>query len=266
MPLSGDIYIGLCFSDPLDAARLSEKLGEVAPKIHFVFGESFDDFLRAIAQRPRIDCFIIEEKFKECPSIDLIEKLKKSQRYKKSAIVLSSPKKSLLDKKYLELGIDYIFDQSTPIDEFITSIKKVMTKKLTPVIPANYNVMVLDNSTEILDVISTHLGELGHAHFDLCKGVKEAKINLIDKEYDLLLLDWNLDDGTCIDLIEFIKSSSISPRTKSALTVVITGRDDVDDIMTLLRYGVKDHIIKPFDFHEFEDKIGYAIDKHIKRL
>lgn len=125
--------------------------------------------------------------------------------------------------------------------------------------------MVLDNSPEILELISLHLSELGHVKYDLCKGIKEAKLNLVDKDYDLLLLDWNLDDGTCIDLIEFIKTSSLSPQTKQALTVVITGRDDVDDIMTLLRYGIKDHIIKPFDFSEFEDKITYAIDKHLKR-
>ena len=94
---------------------------------------------------------------------------------------------------------------------------------------------------------------------------KDAKQKLQTNDYDLLLLDWNLDDGTCLDIIEFVKAKPVSARTKAAVTVVITGRDDVDDIMTLLRYGIKDHIIKPFGFQEFEDKIGYALEKNIKR-
>lgn len=265
MPESETINIALCFNDPMEAINLSNRLGELGPNINFIIGKNFDEFLKSIARLPKIDCFLIEDIYKECSAVDLIEKLKKSQRYKKSVISLCTSSLKKIDKKYLELGAHYIFDLQTSFKEVSEQLKKHIIKKLTPVIPKNFNVMVLDNSPEILELISLHLSELGHVKYDLCKGIKEAKLNLVDKDYDLLLLDWNLDDGTCIDLIEFIKTSSLSPQTKQALTVVITGRDDVDDIMTLLRYGIKDHIIKPFDFSEFEDKITYAIDKHLKR-
>lgn len=265
MPLSGTVNIALCFNDPVEAMNFSQRLGDITPNVNFVIGKSFDDFLKSIAALPQIDCFVIEEKFKECSSLDLVEKLKKSQRYKKSVIALCAQDLKKIDKKFLELGVHYLFDFTTHFSDIACQLKKAIIKKLTPAIPKDFNVMVLDNSPEILEMISMHLGELGHQKFDLCKGIQEAKINLVDKDYDVLLLDWNLDDGTCIDLIEFIKTSALSPRTKAALTVVITGRDDVDDIMTLLRYGVKDHIIKPFDFHEFEDKITYGLDKHLKR-
>lgn len=265
MPHTQEINIALCFSNPLEAKNFSQRLGEISPKVNFVIGKNFDDFLKSIARLPKIDCFVIEETFKECSAEDLVDKLKKSQRYKKAVMSVYTSNLKTVNHKFLELGVDYIFDLMSSFDEVICHLKKAIYKKLTPVIPKDFNVMVLDNNPEILELISIHLGELGHAKFDLCKGIQEAKINLVDKDYDMLLLDWNLDDGTCIDLIEFIKTSTIRPRTKSALTVVITGRDDVDDIMTLLRYGIKDHIIKPFDFNEFEDKITYALDKHLKR-
>ncbi len=258
------INIAICFNNKSEAQDFSQKIEQFGPSINFVVGDNFDGFLKAIATKTHIDCFVIEESYKECSAVDLIEKLKKSQRYKKSVISLLTPNLKKIDKKYLELNIDYIFDASTDAKDINLNLKKIILKKLTPVIPKDFNVMVLDNNPEILELISMHLGELGHKQYDLCSGVKEAKISVVDKGYDLLLLDWNLDDGTCIDLIEFIKSSAVAPRTKDALIVVITGRDDVDDIMTLLRYGVKDHIIKPFDFNEFEEKIGYAIEKHIK--
>lgn len=263
--LSETINIAICFNDKLEAQSFSQKIEHFGPDINFIIGENFDGFLKAIAAKTHIDCFIIDENYKECSSFDLIEKLKKSQRYKKSVISLLTPNLKKIDKKFLELGIHYIFDSATDINQINLNLKNAIVKKLTPVIPKDYNVMVLDNNPEILELISMHLHELGHKNFDLCSGVKEAKISLVDKSYDLLLLDWNLDDGTCIDLIEFIKSSTIAPRTKDALIVVITGRDDVDDIMILLRYGVKDYIIKPFDFAEFEEKIGYGLEKHLKK-
>lgn len=46
----------------------------------------------------------------------------------------------------------------------------------------------------------------------------------------------------------------------------MTGRNAVEDIMTLVAKDVKDHIIKPFDQYEFEDKIYYALERHQKRM
>lgn len=265
MPFSQTVYVALCFNSEAQALALSEKLKDLGPKITFITANSFDGFLKAIAGVEKIDCFIIEEDYQECSAFDLIEKLKKSSRYKKSVRALFTTNLDDLHSKFLELNNHYNFDQNTDINELRSNLKKNITKKLTPIIPKDFNVMVLDNSHDVLEIISMHLNDMGHSKFDLCHSILEAEKNLSKKDYDLLLLDWNLDDGTCIDLIEFIKNESLSDRTKSALTVVITGRDDVDDIMTLLRYGVKDHIIKPFGFNEFEDKIGYAIEKHIKK-
>ena len=265
MPFSQTVYVALCFNSEAEALELSEGLKDLAPKIEFITASSFDGFLKAIAAVEKIDCFIIEEDYKECSSYDLIEKLKKSTRYKKSVRALLTPSLNKMHSKFLELNNHFYFDQKTALLEVRTTLKKCITKKHTPIIPKDYNVLVLDNSKDVLEVISMHLNDLGHTKFDLCHSVSESKNNLLEKDYDLLLLDWNLDDGTCIDLIDFIKKESLSERTKSALTMVITGRDDVDDIMTLLRYGVKNHIIKPFGFNEFEDKVSYAIEKHLKR-
>lgn len=265
MPFSQTVYVAICFNSEAEALALSESLKDLAPKITFITASSFDGFLKAIAAAEKIDCFIIEEDFEECSSYDLIEKLKKSTRYRKSVRALLTSNLKTIHSKFLELNNHYYYDQKTGIADIRLNLKKCITKKLTPIIPKDYNVLVLDNSHEVLEIISMHLNDLGHTKMDLCYSILEAKKQLLEKDFDLLLLDWNLDDGTCIDLIDFIKKESLSERTKSALAMVITGRDDVDDIMTLLRYGVKDHIIKPFGFNEFEDKISYAIEKHIKK-
>ena len=195
----------------------------------------------------------------------MIENFKQSNRYKKTLRVLFLDNLENIKSNFIELNNHYNFDLNTNISEVKENLRMHISKKLTPVIPKNFNVLVLDNSPEMLEIISIHLNDLGHSKFDLCHSILESKEKLSKKEYDLLLLDWNLDDGTCIDLIEFIHDETQSERTRSAVVVVITGRDDVDDIMTLLRYGVKNHIIKPFGFNEFEEKVSYAIEIHMRK-
>ena len=191
----------------------------------------------------------------------MIKQLKESSQYSKSGIVLFTPNRHKLHNDFQDLKPDYIFDHSTNIVELVQNTAQIILSRVETIIPESFNVLVLDDNLGILDIISSFLSELKHHNFDLCTSVDGAKKLLDQKDFDLLLLDWNLEDGTCIDVINYIKDSPLSIRTKNASTVVITGRDGVDDLMTLRDHGVNNSIIKPFDIKEFGDKILYAIDR-----
>lgn len=134
-------------------------------------------------------------------------------------------------------------------------------------IQKKFQVMVLDDNKDLLEVISSHLTELGHSNIHFYESVADAKKSLIEHEYDLMLLDWNLGDGTCFDLIDYIESHSQSTRTRNAKKIIITGRSGLEDILILLRYGIKDYILKPFNFNEFEATIGPApMPKKIEKV
>jgi response regulator RpfG family c-di-GMP phosphodiesterase len=263
---SEQINIALCFNSEAEAICLSEQLRDVAPSIHFIIARSFGEFLIEISKENKVDCFIIEENYNDCVATDLVEQIKKNPKYKKSVISIFSTDLKKIDRKFFELNTDYVFDLSSELKTVIVNLRESILRNLMPVIPKEFNVLVLDNSPEILELISMHLLELGHSKVELCKDIESAKKCLSTRDYDLLLLDWNLDDGTCLDVVEFIKKNQISSRTKAAVTVVITGRDDVEDIMTLVRYGINDHIIKPFGFREFQEKIIYALEKNTKKI
>ena len=258
--------IAFCFNDEDFARAMAEQLNKISPSINFIIAPTFDGFLKAIAKVDKVDYFIIEDNFKECVASDLIEKLKASQRYKKSLISVYTANHRTLDSKYLAFKLDFVFDAKSQISFVYDGLEKSFIKSITPVIPKHFNILAVDDEPGILELISICLNEMGHTNVEFCKSVLEAKTSLVEKEFDLILMDWNISDGTCIDLMDYIKKSTISSRSKNALVMVITGRNSVDDIMTLLRYGVKDTIIKPFDFTEFEDKISYALERHKKKM
>ena len=249
-----------------EARALSIQLDDLPISLEIIIATHFDHFISTISSK-KIDCFILDWKYTECSIVDLAEKLRKSNKYRRAPLAFVTEKKDAkLPFQYSVLNVDFVISKPFQLEEYKDSFVKSIEHKSSHIIPENFNVLVLDNNPDILELMEMHMEQLKHKNFDMCESVESAKKLISEKDYDLMLLDWNLDDGTCIDLIEFSRAKNQTPRVQQALIMVITGRDDVDDIMTLLRYNVKDHIIKPFDYGDFEEKIIYALDRHKKSV
>jgi two-component system response regulator PilR (NtrC family) len=134
----------------------------------------------------------------------------------------------------------------------------------TRIIPNHYNVLIVEDEPRVLEILVQHMHELNHLNFQTCSSVTEVKNKTKNNKFDLFLLDWNLSDGTCIDLIDHIRAEEKSRSFNQSVIMVVTGRDSVDDIMTLVHMNVTDQLIKPFDHSEFKEKISYALEKHNK--
>lgn len=257
--------IAISFSNPDKAGKFAKDFKQSFQGADFIINYgNFDLFIKELSNHQQIDCFMVDENFKTCSPVDLMRKIKRSQKYKKTYTVMETNDINSIDSEISGLRLDLLYDYAFSSQELCETIINGIKLKQAPVIPKDYNVLVLDNDETILETMSIFLNQLDHEHFDICMSVKNAKEKLLENRYDFLMLDWNLDDGTCLELIEFIKTNEQTKKLENdkALTMVITGRDDVEDIMTLLQYGVKDQIIKPFNFDEFEDKVMYALKKH----
>lgn len=248
-----------------EAGELASKIADLGIFADIKIALHFDEFINHI-QTQKMDCFFLEIDYRGFSVVDLTEKLRKSNKYRRTPLVFVSDKKDRdILHRYSALNVDMVITRPFVFDDINSQLLKVLDKRFSRIIPEHYNVLVLDNNPDIIDLMTLHLDEFKHTKFDTCLSIAEAK-KLVDKnDYDLLLLDWNLDDGTCLDLIEFVRSKKDRPRLDKALIMAITARNDVDDIITLLKYNVKDCLIKPFDHKEFEEKLIYALEKHIKK-
>lgn len=68
----------------------------------------------------------------------------------------------------------------------------------------------------------------------------EAETAATDQNFDLILLDWNLPDGTGIEFFRKLRTHSEVP------VVMLTARDAEMDEIQALNLGVDDYIRKPF--------------------
>ncbi|WMM23423.1 response regulator transcription factor [Tissierella sp. MB52-C2] len=77
-------------------------------------------------------------------------------------------------------------------------------------------------------------------------------------DYDLIVLDMNLPDGSGYDFLEFIKSKSNIP------VIFLTVKNEDDEIVKGLGLGADDYITKPFKLSILEARINTVL-RRVKR-
>jgi DNA-binding response OmpR family regulator len=249
-----------------ESRSLSKKIFDMPLLVDIIIAKNIEQFFKIILNE-QIDCFILDWNYELYNMTLLTEKIRKSHRYRQItlAFVVNQNEIGIL-KENSALKIDLIIPRPFDLNEFQADFINILNKKLDYIIPEYFEVLVLEDNKDILEIHVEHLNKLQHSRFQTCSSISEAKKLVSHKNYNLMMLDWNLGDGTCIELIEFIREKNQSHSLTNPLIIAITGRNSSEDIMTMLKYGVKDYIIKPFDLLEFEDKLIYALERYEKSL
>lgn len=100
-------------------------------------------------------------------------------------------------------------------------------------------IMILEDDKDLAEGISLALAEKD-LEFVICKTVAMAREALKQKQFDLLIFDINLPDGSGLELCQKIRQSSQVP------IALLTVKDMEMDIVKGLEYGADDYITKPF--------------------
>ncbi len=105
--------------------------------------------------------------------------------------------------------------------------------------------------------------EMGFHNTTQATSLAEAKVLLSQQNFDLLFLDWMLDDGDCFDVISFIEQLDANKfsQNQKAIKIVVTGKDSPDDITRLRKYNIHNHFIKPFTYSYFKEKLETVLNK-----
>lgn len=87
--------------------------------------------------------------------------------------------------------------------------------------------------------------------------VNEAKKMLDSSDYDLLLLDVNLPDGSGHDVLAWIRHYG-----KDIPTIFLTANDDEADVIRALEGGGDDYVTKPFRIRELISRINANLRRY----
>ncbi|MDU4890811.1 MAG: response regulator transcription factor [Clostridium sp.] len=88
--------------------------------------------------------------------------------------------------------------------------------------------------------------------------VKEGKVYFDKKDFDLVLLDINLPDGSGYDVCKYIKSIKDTP------IIFLTALDEEVNVVLGLDMGGEDYITKPFRVRELLSRIKVVLRRNSK--
>ena len=90
---------------------------------------------------------------------------------------------------------------------------------------------------------------------------KQAAMNFIEKQdYDLIVLDVNLQDGNCFDFCREAKE-----RRPDAAVIFLTANDMESDMLKGYELGADDYVTKPFHMSVFQKKLAALLGRIAKQ-
>lgn len=115
--------------------------------------------------------------------------------------------------------------------------------------------LVVEDEPDLADAIARGLRRDGHA-VDVALTALDADLKLRSAGYDLAVLDWNLPDGSGLQLCRDLVSGDL-PTLESdrPRILMLTARDDVEDRVAGLDSGADDYLVKPFAFSELAARV-----------
>ena len=88
----------------------------------------------------------------------------------------------------------------------------------------------------------------------------DADVKLRSNGYDLVVLDWNLPDGSGLQLCRDLVSGDLPTLEGDRPRILmLTARDDVQDRVAGLDSGADDYLVKPFAFPELSARVRALI-------
>jgi DNA-binding response OmpR family regulator len=110
-------------------------------------------------------------------------------------------------------------------------------------------ILVVDDHDETRELVARHFARSSHA-VTLAGSCRDAEALLAEREFDVVVLDVMLPDGSGIDLCARVR------RSGSAVPILLlTARGDVRDRVLGLDAGADDYLVKPFALAELVARV-----------
>jgi DNA-binding response OmpR family regulator len=123
--------------------------------------------------------------------------------------------------------------------------------------------LVVEDEPDLAEALARGLRRDGYA-VDVALNVYDADVKLRTAGYDLVCLDWNLPDGSGLDLCRDLVAGNVPTFDEQRPSILmLTARDDVADRVLGLDGGADDYLVKPFAFAELSARIRSLLRRDV---
>lgn len=114
------------------------------------------------------------------------------------------------------------------------------------------NALILEDDNLLAELLETVVAGLypgGRVH--LAATLAQARGRIAQDRHDLFIVDWNLPDGSGLELIREIRR-----KDPEVPVVMVSARSDRESVLKAAHLGIDGYITKPFDIHLLHERLS----------
>jgi len=123
------------------------------------------------------------------------------------------------------------------------------------IVPANLNVLIVDDYKTMLRIVRNLLTQLGFRNIDEATDGSMALELIRQKKYDLVISDWNMEPMSGYDLLRALRGELGA----TIPFIMVTAESRVENIVAAKQAGVNNYIVKPFSAETLKTKIAAVL-------
>ena len=112
--------------------------------------------------------------------------------------------------------------------------------------------LIVEDREVMLKIIRRLLVQLGFNNIDGAANGVKALERVREKDYDLILSDWNMDEMSGFELLKHVRAD---PRTAGVPFILVTAEAKPENIMAAKAAGANAYLLKPFKLDMLQETI-----------
>ena len=113
-------------------------------------------------------------------------------------------------------------------------------------------ILVVDDFSATRILVINHLSKLGYSNTVEAENGVSALARLKSALFDLVVTDCSMSDMSGLDLLKLIRADS---DLKHIPVLMVTSEDLQGNIITAIKAGLNDYIVRPFEEYTFKQKL-----------
>ena len=118
------------------------------------------------------------------------------------------------------------------------------------------NVLIVDDYKTMLRIVKNLLNQIGFTNVDEAEDGSAAMAKIRQKEYGLIISDWNMVPMTGLQLLQEVRAD---PKFKHIPFIMVTAESKTENVVAAKQAGVNNYIVKPFNAAVLKGKIATVL-------
>ena len=113
-------------------------------------------------------------------------------------------------------------------------------------------ILIVDDYKTMLRIVRNLLKQFGFENVDEAAHGGEAFNKMKEKQYGLVISDWNMEPVTGIQLLQQVRADA---NMKDTPFIMITAESKTENVIAASGEGVSNYIVKPFNAETLKQKL-----------